>query len=100
VSGPGKLFVTGDGAETLAAAHDLLAQGYDVVTSGDTAGETWQMTARRCLQYRLLDCGAVAMTPGWADRPADLLLVYVASQLGMPTFQYDPPAAHRTAGEA
>ena len=74
------------------AAHAVLtAQGYDVVTPSDIAGDAtrpWSWWMRRALAL-LIQCDSVALLPGWERSRGARLEADVAGRLGMPLYLYE-----------
>jgi hypothetical protein len=86
-----------------AAAADLRAQGHEVVSPAeqpwnDVLTHPWDYYLRRDLAV-MLGCEGVALLPGWRASKGARLEAYVATELGMATFEYTPPPA-RTIAEA
>lgn len=90
------------------AADRLRADGHDVVSPAElddpshTPGDwTWDAYLRRDLAH-LLDCGAVAVLPGWRASKGATLETQVAAALGMPVYDAGTlePVDETTLGEA
>ena len=78
-----------------AAAADLRAQGFEVVSPAeqewnDDLTREWSFYLKRDIPI-LLQCDAIALLPGWRESRGAMLESFIAAQLDMETFEYTPP---------
>lgn len=69
-----------------AAAAQLRAAGYEVVTTAEGCDDTskpWEFYMRRAIKA-LVDCDAIAVLPGWGESRGARIEEGLACDLGMP----------------